>query len=195
MEYEDREPGNPDEVGPDADTPGLVDLASREEPPDSPLEALAAQRRVLAETKEVNIPIPGYDREPPRLLIRYHLLEGSEIDRIGSKIRRETRNNWARQMFAAVDTFIAAITGFYYDNGDGLYQELTYQGEHLKRFDDDLAHALGFRDELPENTTARQVCFALFNNNDAQIAQHMYLLNAWFTDTSLDVEKELLGNS
>ena len=197
MQYEDDLPEGrePEEVGADSDTPKVVDLAMSEEPPDSPLEALAAQRKILGDTREVNIPIPGYDREPPRLLARYRLLEGPEIERIGNKVRRESRNSWARQINAAVDTFIAALVGFYYDNGDGQYRELTFHGEHLKRFDEDLANALNFRDELPEQTTARQVCLAMFNQNDARIAQHMYLLSAWFADTSLDVEAELAGNS
>jgi len=183
-----------EEVRPDEETPQLKDLMAAEEPADSPLEALAAKHRELAETREVNIPVPGYDREPPRLLVRYRLLEGNEIARLGEKIRRETRNQWQRGVFAAIDTFINAVVGFYYDTGDGIYNELTYQGEHLTNFDMRLATALGFAGELPAEPTARAVAFALFNNNDAAIAQHNYLLNSWFADTSLDVQNELLGN-
>jgi hypothetical protein len=172
----------------------VTDAVVAEEAPASPLEQLAAQHRVLAETKECNVPVPGYDREPPRLLIRYRLLEGPELSQIGDKIRRETRNQWQRQVTAAIDTFIAACVGFYYDMGDGLLHELTYQGQHIKGFSVDLAEAFGFQDELPDPPTARAVAFSLFNNNDAGIAQHNYLLNSWFADTSLDVEAEFLGN-
>jgi hypothetical protein len=69
-----------------------------------------------------------------------------------------------------------------------------YQGEHLMGFNLKLAEALGFADELPDPATARAVAFSLFNNNDAAIAQHNFLLNAWFSDTSLDVQAELMGS-
>jgi hypothetical protein len=172
----------------------ITDQAVSEEPPESPLEQLAAKHRELAETREVHIPVPGYDREPPLLFIKYRLLEGNELARMGDKIRRETRNQWQRQVFAAIDTFITACQGFYYDSGDGLYKPLVYQDEHIAGFSEKLAEALGFRDELPDPPTARAVAFSLFNNNDAAIAQHNYLLNAWFSDTSLDVQAELMGN-
>ena len=172
----------------------ITDQAVQDEPPESPLEQLAAKHKELADTRECNIPVPGYDKNPPLLLIRYRLLEGTELARMGEKIRRETRNQWQRQLLAAVDTFIAACKGFYYENGDGQLRELTYEGEHLVGFNMELARALGFADEIGEEPTARKVCFALFNHNDAAIAQHNMLLNMWFSDTSLDVQAELLGN-
>lgn len=176
----------------------LTDAAVADEPPQSPLEQLAAKRRELAETKETLVPVPGYDKQPPLLLIKYRLLDGQEIARMGEKIRRETRNQWQRQINAAIDTFIAACVGFYYDDGSGLPQELTEdgtpQGDHIQGFNEQLAKALGFADELPNPPTARSVALCLFNNNDAAIAQHNYLLNAWFSDTSLDVQAELMGN-
>jgi hypothetical protein len=172
----------------------LTDQAVQDEPPVSPLDQLAAKHRELADTREVDIPVPGYDKQPPLLYIRYRLLEGNEIARMGDKIRRETRNQWQRQVFAAIDTFIAACKGFYCDQGDGLHNELMYQGEHLMGFNLKLAEALGFADELPDPATARAVAFSLFNNNDAAIAQHNFLLNAWFSDTSLDVQAELMGS-
>lgn len=172
----------------------MTDAAVAEEPPSSPLEQLAAKHRELSETKEVNIPVPGYDKQPPLLFIRYKLLDGAEISRMGDKIRRETRNQWQRQMYAAVDTFINACVGFYYDDGDGQYKPLMYQGEHITGFSTQLAEALGFAAELPAEATARAVAFSMFNNNDAAIAQHNYLLNVWFQDTSLDIQAELVGN-
>jgi len=158
------------------------------------LEQLQAKHRELANTRHVDIPVPGYDKQPPLLFVRYRLLEGTEISRMGDKIRRETKDKWQRQIFAAVDTFIAACKGFYVDAGDGARQELKYEGEHLTNYDIRLAEAMGFRDELPEQPTARAVAFSLFNSNDAAIAQHNALLNMWFADTSLDVQAELMGN-
>jgi len=172
----------------------VTDAVVADEPATSPLEQLAAKHKELGDTKEVNIPVPGYDKSPPLLFIRYKLLEGAELARMGDKIRRETRNQWQRQMYAAVDTFIAACVGFYFDDGDGRYQPLMYQGEHIVGFNPNLAEALGFAGELPPEPTARAVAFSMFNNNDAAIAQHNYLLNVWFQDTSIDVQAELMGN-
>lgn len=183
-------------LGADEETPLLRDQMLADEA-DSPLDTFAKKHQEIAANREVNIPVPGYDKDPPRLLIRYRLLDGQEIGRMGEKIRRETKDNWQRQILAAVDTFIAANIGFYYDLGDGLLKPLTVRGEHLTRFDLDLANAFKFRGELPEDdhqVTARQVCLALFNHNDARIALHNYLLNRWFSDTTIDVEAELLGN-
>jgi hypothetical protein len=55
----------------------LTDQAVQDEPPVSPLDQLAAKHRELADTREVDIPVPGYDKQPPLLYIRYRLLEGN----------------------------------------------------------------------------------------------------------------------
>lgn len=172
----------------------LGDLAAQEESPESPLDVFAAKHRELAAIKDVDIPIPGYDKAPPILMIRYRLIEGSEAARMGDKIKRETKDQWQRQILMSVDTFITTCVGFYFDDGSGKARPLTYNGEHLVRFDRDLAEALGFADELPDEITARKVAFSLFNNNDAAIVQHSQILNAWFADTSLDVQADLMGN-
>ena len=175
-------------------TPGLTDAAIQDPEPESLLEQLAAKHRQLADTKECYIPVPGYDKEPPLLLVCYRLIEGNEVARMGEKIKRETRNQWDRQVKIAVDTFIMTCKGFYVDAGDGDVKPLTFKGEHIVRFDGDLAEALGFVNELPEEFTARSVVFALFNNNDAAIAQHSFYLNRWFSDTSINIQDEIAGN-
>lgn len=174
--------------------PLLTDHLVAEDEAESPLEQLAAKRRVIAETRDTLVPVPGYDREPPLLLVKYKLLEGPDLVKIGDKISRETRSRWQRQILAAVDTFVAACMGFYVDKGDGKPVPLTYHGEPILRYDHTLAEALGFADELPPEPTARAVVFGLFTSNDAMIAQHNYLLNRWFQDTSLDVSQEMAGN-
>lgn len=174
------------------DAPPLSEQMAQEDAPENLLEQLAAKRRVLADTKEVNIPVTGYDREPPLLLIRYRLLEGPELSLIADKIQRESRSRWQRSISAAVDTFVKACVGFYVDLGDGLPQPLTLNGEHLTQFNRKLAVALKFDDELPDPETARAVVFGLFANNDSAIAQHNWLLNRWFSDTSINIGEEML---
>src|SRR5881409_761488 len=102
----------------------------RDDEPENLFEQLAAQREELANTKETNILVPGYDREPPLLLVRYRLLETKEFETIGNRIRRETKNRAQRTLLAAVDTFVAACVGFYYDVGNGPLP-LNFNGQHI----------------------------------------------------------------
>lgn len=179
----------------DEQVPGLAEQAAREVDDPNLLGQLAAKRREISTTRETFIPVPGYDREPPLLLIKYRLLEGPELTMIGEKIRREVRGSWDRQMFAAVDTFIAACVGIFVDKGDGKPVPVTYEGFPITGFNEDLAKALQFRDELPDPPSARSVVFGLFASNDVAISQHNYVLNRWFSDTSINVSEEMLAGN
>jgi hypothetical protein len=177
--------------------PTLADVSGINEQPDDLLDQLAAKRQEVAENKETFIPIPGYDREPPILLARYRLLDGPEIQRLTTKVMRETKNKWDRNMNMAVDTFIAACTGIYVDLGDSgsAPQPLQYQKQPVTGFNADLAAALRFADKIADPNLARNVVFGLFANNDVAIAQHNAMLNRWMGNTSIDITQEMLeGN-
>ena len=179
------------------DMPVLSDLAtSNSDQPENLLGQLAEKRRVISETRETHIPVPGYDKEPPLLLARHRLLDGPEIERIGGRITREHKSRWERQINAAVEMIIISCTGMFVDvAGDGEIQPLTFHGEPITGFTRDLAEALQFDDKIEDADRARDVVFGLFANNDAAIAQHNYVLNRWFTDTSVDVTQEFFtGN-
>lgn len=169
---------------------------TKEHDPDSLLEQLAAKRQEVAATKETFIPVPGYDDKPPLLLVRYRLVDGPELQFIGDKIRRETRDQWQRQVFAAVDTFILACTGIFIDKGDNTTPvQMSFNGEPVTGFTEELAKALRYYDELPSPATARSVVFGLFAGNEIAINQHMFLLNRWSTNTTVDVrEASFSGN-
>jgi hypothetical protein len=175
-------------------TPTPVEEAVAEEQPTNLLEQLAAKRQEISENREVDIPVPGYDMEPPLLLIRYKLLDGHALTQIGRRIRSQGGGDqFSRALNAAVDTFVAACVGMYVDLGDGQPTPLTYQGEHLKGFTIELAEALQFADKLPENATSRHVAMGLFGGNDVAITQHSFVLNRWFQNTSLDVNQEFFA--
>jgi hypothetical protein len=173
-----------------APTPVEEVLSDKE--PENLLEQLAAKRREISENREIDIPVPGYDSEPPLLLIRYRLLDGQTLTLIGSKIRRQTGDRWHRALNAALDTFIASCVGFYVDLGDGVVQPLTYKGEHITGFTVDLAEALQFTKDLPDNPTNRHVALGLFAGNDVAVTQHSFMLNRWFQNTSIDINEEML---
>lgn len=183
----------PDEPEPRPDVGPLAEPVA----PDTLLDQLAERRRAIAETREKLIPVPGYDEDPPLLLINYRLLDGPEIDRMTTKVMREVKGRWDRNMTMAVDTFIAACLGIFVDpDGKGKdIRPLQYQGEPVVGFSEELALALKFREELPEQLTARAVVFGLFGNNDVSIAAHNMQLNAWFRNTATDVTMEFLGGN
>lgn len=177
---------------PEDDVPGLAELGARDDEPTNLLEQLAAKRKELSETKETFIPVPGYDRHPPLLLVRYKMLTGPELNMIGEKIRREVKDRLQRSLLAAADTFIAAAVGLFVDQGDNTPPEpLTYQGEPITGFTPELAEALQFSGELSNPPTARSIVFKLFADNDSALAKHNYMLNRWFTDPTLDVDEEM----
>lgn len=159
------------------------------------LDQLGAKRKAISEIKETNILIPGYSSEPPLLMARYRLLDGKELEIIGQRVAREVNDRWLRTLFAAVDTFVTAIVGFYVDMGDSLPKPLTYKGQPITQFGPDLAEGMQFADEIEDPNNHRQVAMALFANNDVAIAQHSYMLSRWMGNTSIDVNRELLeGN-
>jgi len=173
--------------------PTPVEEALAEKEPENLLEQLAAKRREISDTREVDIPVPGYDTEPPLLLIRYRLLDGHELTQIGIRIRRQQKGDrWMRALNAALDTFIAACVGIYVDLGEGDVQPLTYKGEPIHGFTPELAEALQFEDDLPERASTRHIVMGLFANNDVAVTQHSYILNRWFQNTSLDINQEML---
>jgi hypothetical protein len=174
----------------------IVPVVQTEEQPDNLLSVLAGKRKELSENKETFLPVPGYDKEPPLLLIKYRLLDGTEIDKLGNKIRREFKGRWDRTLYAAVDIFIAACGGIYVDLGEGdPPQQLKVKGQPVTGFTRDLAEGLDFVDRIDNPDRARDVVFGLFANNDVAITGHYFLLNRWMGDTTIDVQEEMYGGN
>lgn len=178
--------------------PGVAaSAASGDDSPENLLDQLAQKRKTINETKETYIPVPGYDENPPLLLARYRLLDGAELSRIGDKIQRDVKGRWDRQVYASIDTFIAACMGFFVDKGDGKPVPLVHQGEPITGYTQALAEALQYAGEVPDgpdHVIARAVAFGLFVNNDVAISEHAFRLNRWFSNTSIDVSQGFLGN-
>lgn len=177
-------------------TPGVAELVAHDDAqPDSLLETLAAKRKDIAESKETYIPVPGYDRSPPLLLVKYRLLEGPELTKIGEKVRMQYKGRWERSLNAAIDTFIAACLGIYVDRGDGTPVPLTLNGQPISGFNEDLAVALKYQDTLPEGGRHSDVVLGLFAHNDIAITSHAMQLNRWFGNTTIDVSEDFLGGN
>ena len=101
--------------------------------PTTLLDQLKAKRSEIVDTKDTLIPIPGYDEDPPLLLVKYRLLEGTELEKIGQRMRKSKNvGRWDRQINAMLDQMIAACEGLYVDvAGDGEVVPLTIGGEEV----------------------------------------------------------------
>jgi hypothetical protein len=167
-----------------------------EEQPESLLDQLAAKREAVSSTKETILPLPGYDRTPPFLHIKYRLLDSKEIGQLATKVNNQFRDRWERALFLAVDTVIAACVGFYYsETGNATdVKPLTIGEQPVTRFSAALAEGLKFADKLEDAKQPRNVVLGLFGQNDVALQNHVFLLNRWMADTSIDVSQGLLGN-
>lgn len=155
------------------------------------LDALATQRDELAASREVYIPIPGYEKSGMQMLARYRLVSGEEIAAIGKKVTREytKRQTYERNLYASIDLMISACTGVFVER-DGEKIQLKHNGVEIDGYNQSLAEALKF-----DGGTSRLVVLGVFGNNIVAVQQHSMLFGRWMSDTSTDVMGELLeGN-
>jgi hypothetical protein len=156
-----------------------------EEPAKNLLDQLREERRQGMEDMETLIPVPGYEQIP--LLIQYRMMDGHEMDKIGRKVVKQSRDRWTRNLMAAIDVMISAATGVFVEMG-GEVQPLTYNREPITGYTPELAEALNF-----QANTAREVVIGVFQNKDMHIANHSMRLQRWFGDSTTAVDEEFLG--
>lgn len=172
-----------------------IEQALNGDAPNNLLDQLAKKREAVSEAKEIDIPLPGYDNAPPILLARYRLLEGPDLTRIASNAQTEFRNRWERNLYSAVDVFVAAVIGLYYDMGDGVLHPLTVGGVPVTGFTRELAEGLQFADKIDDPDSPRSVIFGLFANNDVMIGQHSFVLQRWFTNTTRSINEDMFAGN
>jgi len=174
-------------VDDDSPVPGSETIAPFSEV--SIVQQLQAEARELADAKEVDIPVKGY--EGTGLTVRYHLPErGKELSDIADKVRREVKDNYTRNINIAVDTMIQLCSGIYVQPNSApepVMLDPEDTGEPVK-FDIRLAGILGMEGQV---TSARQIVRKLFGNNDMAIIAHSEKLNRWFQNTKADVSLEM----
>jgi hypothetical protein len=173
------------------DVASLGDVALGEVEPQSVLDLLRQKREEISENTTADLPVPGYNNSPPVLYIRYHLIDGPTIERIGKKVMRQTKDRWDRQILAAMDTMIEAVEGFYIDMEDGSERRpLTLHGDHITTFGPEIQEALGF-----EAQNARDTVRKLFGDNDIALAGHNVLLSRWMGNTTAEINEDFLGGN
>lgn len=157
------------------------------------IDLIKAEHQELADKKDVTIPVIGYEKSG--LAIKYRMPEGvKEIELIGEKIERETKDTSARNLYMAMDTLIKLCEGFYVkpqDVTEYVLLDPTDVGEPV-RFDARMATIVG----LPEESPARLIVRKLFGNHELAILNHTEKLSRWLNNTNADLTLELwqMGN-
>jgi hypothetical protein len=158
--------------------------------PQSLAEQLRAKRTEIAETRDVKIPITGYTE--PVLLTQHRLMDRPEIEQIGKRVTKETKDRGERNMRLLCDQIINSATGFYFQRPfDPEPQALEDDdGNPIARWDQ-LATYLGWNP--PQGGTARGALYFVFGDNEFAIGQYGILLNRWMGNTAFEVDAEFLG--
>jgi len=154
-------------------------------------DQLRARRAEIAESKDVFLPITGF--EEFGLVTKHRLMDRTEVERIGRKILSETRDRGERNMRILLDTIINSTTGFFIQKGEEEPQEIINDlngNSHVLSWDE-LAQYLGW--SPGEYGDARSALYWIFGNNEFAIGQYGILLNRWMGNTGLKVDEEFLG--
>jgi len=153
------------------------------------MDLLQADIQELSETKEVFIPVKGYERSG--IQICYHLPDrGKELSDIARKVEREIKDQYSRNITIAIDTMIHLCSGIYCQPGDTPEPVMLDPDEtgEPAQFDDKFAKLMGIEGQVH---SARQVVRRLFNNNDMAIISHAEKLQRWLQNTKADVSLEI----
>lgn len=166
----------------------VAQLAENASGPQTLMDQLRAAREDVANSRETFVPIPGY--EQIGLYARHRLMERPEVEQIGRKIVKETRDRGDRQMLILLDQIIGSTTGFFVRKGKDDVQLLD------DRDDDNMpimnwGHLADYLDGKSSN--AREAVMFVFGNNEFAVGQYGIQLNRWMTNTSLDVSGDLMG--
>jgi hypothetical protein len=167
----------------------LVQQQPSDDEEESILTRLRRQRKSIAENQFIDLDLPMYNGE---IFVRYRLLDGSEIDGIGQKVRSQTANRSERMLAQVLDTLILACQEIWVrDNGKEMplrqHPEFTGDGDVPVRFDKSFAEFLDF-----EADRSRDVVLGIFGGNDIAASAHCARLTQWMMQSGADLNT-LLG--
>lgn len=151
--------------------------------PDSMLDRLRRTRKEIADSRETELEIPGYDG---LLVARYKLLDSKEISGFAHKVRKQPADR--QNVLVTADTLAASCVGFLVrENGE--LRPLGHEQDDPVCYDDRLASYLGY-----EANSAREAVLGLFGDNEISMLRHGADLGDWFSDTRSSVDEEFSGN-
>lgn len=170
----------------------LVEFEDSARDPESLMEQLRARRTEIADTKEILLPIAGYEEHG--LQVMHRLFERPELTAMAKRIARETKNREERNVRLAFDTVIQSTTGFYIQRSEDpepVHLE-DENGEPMERWDQ-MARFVGW--QPTGEGTARAALMYVFGGNEFAVGQHSINLSRWMSNTGVEVDVELLGEA
>lgn len=156
-------------------------------------DLLKQEAQELADNKEVDIPVKGY--EGTNLMIRYHLPESAkELDDIARRVSKDQKDPFYRNLYTVIDTMIWLCSGLFVQP-EGVPEPVMLDPEqtgHPVHFDVRLAGLIGMLESANgSEPTARNVVRKLFGGNDLAIISHAEKLNRWLQNTKADLSLEI----
>ncbi|SRR6266496_2459983 len=172
----------------EVEEPLVSDLIEESSGPQTFMDQLRAKRKEIAETRSTFLTIPGY--EETGMVVQHRLMDRPEIEIIGRKVQKETKNRSEKHMRILIDMIIESTTGFYRSQIDGEPEPLPSRDEDVPVISwEELAVNLGWEPTGNE----RAAVYYIFGNNEFAIGQYGIGLNRWMGNTGLDVDSEFLG--
>lgn len=159
------------------------------------LSALRRNYTEIGATKTVDIDLPGFTS--PALVVRYQWVSSSDLARGADRLRR-IKPEAKRNLYAAADTLAMCCDEIFVRTEDD--DELVPLAQLLDgddtpvRFDGRLADALGVPAPEGSEHVGRRMVIAAFKRNDHALPRQAAALSKWLTDTSREVDEDLLGN-
>ncbi len=154
------------------------------------VDLLRKEAEEVAKPEPAYIPVTGY--EGSGLAIRYQMPDKpKELNNLASKIERETKDQYDRNLMLGIDTMLRLSDGLFVrseeavseDNPEG-WVELGFDLKDTNK----LCDTFGFPAEIANN--ARQTVRALFGN-DLKINDHSARLQRWLLDSKVSVNASL----
>lgn len=172
----------------DTDATVELDTFEPDQPEDQPDRAASLLGRIKARRDEqtanetLTLPVPTWDGE---LLARYRVLERKVLEKLNAAAKRKQ----GAAVNGDADFLIRACVGLFVVDDDGEQVALEDESGPI-RFDSRLAAKL----DVPAET-ARDVVMYAFKGNDLAVGSHAAKVAQWMTDTSQEVDGEVLGES
>lgn len=161
--------------------------------PQTIIDLIQQDLQELGEKADTYIPVIGHERTG--LAVRYMLPQsGKVLDNIATKVERETKDKYLRNLNTAIDTMLSLCEGLFV-KPDGVEDYVMLDPQEIGmpvKFDARLAAIIGIAEDAP----ARAVVKKLFANNEMAIMSHAERMSRWLNNTKADLEVEVwqLGN-
>lgn len=154
-------------------------------------DQLRERRTEIADSKEVFIPLTGYEKYGVH--VKHKLVDRTVVEDIGRKVVAETKDRGERNMRLLLDTIIHSTSGFFIkDDDEEEYKPITEPGDgtSIMRWD---AFALYLGWDPGNEPYARSAVYFVFGNNEFAVGQYGIILNRWMGNTGIKVDEEFLG--